>query len=1303
MQKNTYRKIFVAFFGFSLFVSSLNYVLYRGSSTPSLSEEGLLTEPFDISVDEYTLNNANKEEKQILVKGYPNSDFEVNLLDKYSIERIEKISFTSDWNIAYLKGDKAVNQVVKALRRDKIFTMVDYDYISEGSALNFVDFSSNPKVSDQYYLETSNIFKAWDYMEANGGTAGGSSNVVVAVIDTGVDYNHQDLRSNMWVNPNEIPNNGIDDDSNGYIDDIYGANCLDQVGNNGNPMDDHGHGTHVAGIIAASNNNIGTVGVAYNSKIMALKAGTSSGYFTNSSIAKAVLYAYENGADVINMSFGGSSVSVVVQDALEVAYGRSVLVASAGNDRLPNEFILGGPRPQPIYPAAFPFVIGTMSHSPSYYESPFTNWDVVGDNTVEYELYAPGEGIMSLIPNNSYAKMSGTSMASPIVSGIAALVRSLYPDKNVMPVKAIMAQLSLAGGKKPILCSHELSHNVPNGIDALAAISEYPKPQVNLHNYHYFDGTHINQANNANEIIDAGETIDVGLYLKNKGGLARDVNVSINVERTPGVFDSYITTLIDQINFSNIGTYSVQDSGEIYDSENGLIGVETPLRFNVSSEAPNDYYSDINVEITWKNGLDLEDQTIYSNSNEKIQLIIHKGVLLPTLISSDTTLTNDKLYILNRNMVVQSNATLYIQPGTTIQWYASNPFSYEYQYYEYLRIVVNGSLIAHGTETQKINFKPSETMSKVGITISGTGYQSFLHCNFTNYNTVYAANSSVWQGNAYYNYCYFTQLYSDYWWRIPVSNGSGMNQITAMSISYSVFDNVSLALFRVQNDIESSLFRRWNVAEPIWCQGFYKNIIYNSIPNGLQGLPQERMNQKIYASSFSDIVVLFELNPYTTLNSVPKFMPYGGENESIRPFTNLYLDDTYVTFAQSLMLDYLAVGSGPILDFQNFKGTPDFENMLPFVLSAKFYSLSGLEESTIGASTYEVRIKMSRTMDTNIPLKVEFGSVAPYRDYTIEGDYVSETEWRGLYTLESRFESGINHFTISDGRAATDHGLKLQTDSRLTFNIDTTEAQAMNLQAIADLNGVSLSWTQDDYETIAGYNVYRSTSEDGLYRRVNSSIIPNDVTTFLDQNVEPGVTYYYNFTVVLTDLSESLPSGKTSVTTYDSMAPNIYHTPISTAYFGNNLIISATITDNVGARNAKLYYRTKGTSTYQVTNMTNLNSKYSAVIDASYITSAGLEYYIEAYDGTNYTFSGTSDSPYSVICRDRVTANQMGDVNGDGQVTVLDALMMLQAINDIINLDSTQFERADLNGDGILTAAEALRILQYANGSITTL
>ena len=186
-------------------------------------------------------------------------------------------------------------------------------------------------------------------------------------------------------------------------------------------------------------------------------------------------------------------------------------------------------------------------------------------------------------------------------------------------------------------------------------------------------------------------------------------------------------------------------------------------------------------------------------------------------------------------------------------------------------------------------------------------------------------------------------------------------------------------------------------------------------------------------------------------------------------------------------------------------------------------------------------------------------------------------------------------------------------------------------------------------------------------------------------------------------MTESEPSGKVSVHALDTMAPDIYHTPVRSAFEGNNLVISATISDNVKIESATLYYRVKGTEKWNKTAMAASNDKYFAVISAEYVTTEGLEYYISATDGMNVTERGSAEEPYEVLVQKTVGKNEFGDVDGNGIIELKDALMVLQAANDRLNLTEEQFARADWNQDGELSAMEALRILQYVNGSVNTI
>lgn len=402
-----------------------------------------------------------------------------------------------------------------------------------------------------------------------------------------------------------------------------------------------------------------------------------------------------------------------------------------------------------------------------------------------------------------------------------------------------------------------------------------------------------------------------------------------------------------------------------------------------------------------------------------------------------------------------------------------------------------------------------------------------------------------------------------------------------------------------------------------------------------------------------------------------------------------------------------------ILDFDDYQSMADLnegtiletipETVWPVVRSVSLRDANGEAITTVGAGKTTFTVTFNRDMDTEMPLQVRFGSSYPYADFEVAGQWLDSRTWEGSTTMTSLIANGIQYWSIANGRSAEGH-LKLYKDwGRFSFNIDTSSALAMTMQAEAADDGVILTWAQDDFDTLAGYNVYRCDREDGQYAKLNTSVIPADVKTFTDTNVTPGQMYYYNFTVVKTDLSESDTSGKISVRAKDTMAPNIYHDGVYSAFTGSKLIISATANDNLQIDKVELFYRVTGTENWRAVTMTAVNDRYSAVIPSSDVTTAGLEYYIRAFDGVNYAYKGTAEQPYAITVSEAVDRSALGDVNGDGQINVLDALMVLQAINDRLNLDAEQFARADLNGNKTLEAVEVLTILQYANGIIGSL
>jgi len=266
--------------------------------------------------------------------------------------------------------------------------------------------------------------EAWDIST-------GSSSLVVGVIDTGVDWTHPDLAANMWTNPGEIAGNGIDDDGNGFVDDVHG---YDFVNNDGNPMDDHYHGTHVAGTIAAAGNNgTGVTGVSWNTQIMALKFLSASGSGSTYDAVRAVNYAtmmktqYGVNVRVTNNSWGGGGYSQSLNDAI-VASGQAdmLFIAAAGNNGTNNDS-------SPHYPSNYN-LDNVISVAATDYNDQLASFSNYGVNTVD--LAAPGVSIYSTKPGNSYGSLSGTSMATPHVAGVAALAWSVAPDASAAEIRA---------------------------------------------------------------------------------------------------------------------------------------------------------------------------------------------------------------------------------------------------------------------------------------------------------------------------------------------------------------------------------------------------------------------------------------------------------------------------------------------------------------------------------------------------------------------------------------------------------------------------------------------------------------------------------------------------------------------------------------------------------------------------------------------------------------------------------------------------------------------------------------------------
>jgi len=377
-----------------------------------------------------------------------------------NVKNVEKLSTRAGIHRVTLMDPQDARRTMRQLRRNDRVQTVEYDEL-----LHISDFTPN----DPYFENDSlwgmkqiNAPAAWDVNT-------GSSDVVVCVIDTGVDYNHEDLSANMWRNPGEIgvdasgndkATNGIDDDGNGIVDDVHGLNAIDM---SGDPMDDNAHGTHCAGTIGgAGNNGIGVVGVTHSVSIMACKFLDSRGSGYTSDAIACLEYALDKGATLTSNSWGGGSSSAAMSSLIDLAESRGQLfVAAAGNSASNNDL-------RPSYPANYPqdIVVSVASTTESDLMSSFSCY---GPTTVD--LGAPGSNIYSTIPGNGYSSFSGTSMATPHVAGALALMYSANSELSAAEAKRIIMN---TGSALPALSGQTVSGKRLDVAAALAAMGSPP-------------------------------------------------------------------------------------------------------------------------------------------------------------------------------------------------------------------------------------------------------------------------------------------------------------------------------------------------------------------------------------------------------------------------------------------------------------------------------------------------------------------------------------------------------------------------------------------------------------------------------------------------------------------------------------------------------------------------------------------------------------------------------------------------------------------------------------------------------------
>jgi hypothetical protein len=518
--------------------------------------------------------------------------------------------------------------------------------------------SENPLYSEQWGIHAVGLDSVWVKPIVN------KKRPVIAILDTGVEIDHPDLASNIWTNSKESSGSeGYDDDNNGFADDVHG---WDFINNTADIHDWNSHGTHVAGIAAAVDNQKGVVGANPLALIMPVTVMQSDGTGDVATIVKGIDYAVNNGATVLNMSFGTYANSLALRMALANAYSKAVLVAAAGNDKKPIYHECGNG--VTMFPAGYSFVLGVQAtqETPNLltgnYRALWSNYDcdgatysaekdAFGDEGVNYELYAPGANIESSVIGGNYKAWNGTSMAAPLVAGGISAMQMIksYDSQEVLWGDLIHS-----------------SDNTTANIDFKTAYNiTSRKAELDLVSINYVDSL---DGGNGDGQPDAGETLRIYPTIKTTWGAA--ANIKMNLSVAEGDDASLVEIKSKDVDFGyTLSSYSKEIS-------------KNPIIIKISDKVTDARHIRMLLTATCDNSA--------QNISYDFPIVVNNIVKIGGMLTKNMTLTADKHYLVSSSLAVPSGVTLTIEPGTTVKFNTN------------IGISSSGKLIIKGTPEKPI-------------------------------------------------------------------------------------------------------------------------------------------------------------------------------------------------------------------------------------------------------------------------------------------------------------------------------------------------------------------------------------------------------------------------------------------------------------------------------------------------------------------------------------------------------------------------------------------------------------------------
>ena len=928
------------------------------------------------------------------------------------------------------------------------------------------DPSGNPLYSEQWGLEYEGLPELWKKPIIN------KKRPVIAILDTGVDITHPDLVDNIWTKPGT-------DDEHGY----------DFINNTTDIRDYNSHGTHVAGIAAASNNETGIIGANPQALIMPITVMQSDGTGDAATIAQGIDYAVENGATILNMSFGSYANSQTLRQSLEKAYQSAVLVAAAGNDCMA---VYDACRPTlgPMFPAAFEFVLGTQAIDKSGALATFSNFDCDGptfsypgydklshdDGAVNYEMAYPGVGIISAIPEGNYKQLNGTSMSAPLLAGAISVLKM---------VKEYDTQEILWG---------DIIHSAT--IAKAYDVTERPA-FLELVTLQWDDSQ---DGGNGDGQPDAGETMRLYPKIKTVWGEAKNIKLNLSVGEYEDA--SLVEIQSKDVDFGwTLSNYAKETS-------------KNPIIIKIADNVADSRHIRLKLTATCDGSL--------QDISYEFPIVVNNIIKIGGIIASDLTLTEDKNYLVTSNLAIPEGVSFTIEPGTTLK------------FNEGISISNNGTIKIKGTPEKQIVLK-SVDENKVWGTIftkihghknreyyghEPLTYDTLEYCRIENavFNQETETSISANLKNCIISNYGGSNNLCNYFFRSSGRSYERCNIVNCEDVEFDEAERFYLQNVNIVNNI---------AAEQVPYSNYYPLITktercisptvnyFNYVHWDWDGTIMEQRllasNNPVYIDESPEIVI-------------PESTPYLGTSK-------IEIANTYI-----LDIDY---NNGfKQIDLTNLRKEPVKEAhgiVWKVVVNGKDAQDEYEELDPLGVGKHKFEVYFNRPMNREKTPQISFGVREPYTQNAVAEDGAWNDEgtiYTAYMTITGKTQSdGVNRIYVYG--AEDDEFFECPYEkTRFNVNVQSAGSQSTGFSGEAGLGRVELDWNElkTDMTDVLGFNVYRytTTPEDSV--RVNDVTIDADETHFTDYDVTPGTTYYYKYKVQSTDLKEYQPSNVVAVT-----------------------------------------------------------------------------------------------------------------------------------------------------------------------------